>query len=215
MLNLTHIFTCMGVCRNTSVGEHCISGGNILDSDVARYAYAADVGGVYHDDDAEFVKLPNEWPAVFPHLPWRNASIVIGIEFPRPYVHVAKATSPGCCLQFVQWSFACSKGSLIMKSIASLGRQNLRQNPTDTLDAVYLTGPAMFTHSLWRHIGHEFDLDDVEARGAAYTSPHTNEIVLVLPYRSFGLHPMHKGNHIRRNPVREQLVRHHFRGRWK
>lgn len=213
-MNLTHIFTCMRVCHNTPLEEHCISGGNILHSDVARYAYAADVGGVYHDDDAKFIKLPKDWPAIFPHLPWKTASIVIGVEFPRPYVDAAKAGPPGCCLQFVQWSFACSKGSLIMKSIASLGRQNLKQNPTDTLKAVYLTGPALFTHTLWKHIGHVFDLNEVEAQGAAYTSLHTNETVIVLPYRSFGIHPMHQGNHIQREPASEQLVRHQFKGRW-
>ena len=200
----------MRVCMQPPT-EHCISGGNVLNSDVARYAHAAKFGGVYHDDDAQFIKQHKLWPTVYPHLPWRNASLVIGIEFPRPYGQ----GPPGCCLQFVQWSFACKRGSLIMESIAKQAQLNLDQNPTSTHNAVELTGPLLFTQTIYRHMRDAFILSDVEHHGAAYRSLLTKEIIIVLPYRAFGIHWAHSGSHIRRDPSSDWLVRHKFKGRWR
>jgi hypothetical protein len=206
-INTTHIFTAMLACPGGTAGV-CLPSPTVLHADVNRYEHAAAFGGVYHDDDATLVVPPRHWHTRFPKLPWAAADLVIGVEFPRP----AGRGPPGCCLQFVQWAFGARAGTGLMADVARQARANARG---DVRDAVELTGPAMFTRVVLAHIGHSFNLAAVEASGSAYASAKTGELVIVLPYRAFGIHPAHRGPHIRTTPTRQQLVRHGFRGRWR
>ena len=40
----------------------------MLDADVMRYDYAYRHGGVYHDDDADFIVPPVQWPGRYSPL---------------------------------------------------------------------------------------------------------------------------------------------------
>ena len=197
----------MARCKASAAdSEVCISGESVLDADVMRYDYAYRHGGVYHDDDADFIVPPVQWPGRYPHLAWDNASLVVGIEFPR-----ARGTGPsGCCLQFVQWTFAAARGSSVLGEVARRAKKNAVGGRVD--DAVRLTGPLLFTTVILEHIGHVFDLEAAEATGAEYVSIY-GERIIVLPYRAFGIHPFHQN--VRRRPLREQLVQHNFLGRWR
>jgi len=208
MVNLTSIYTTMALCTHIE-HEVCLDGGSILDSDIDRYEYGFQNGGVYHDDDAHFKHRPHLWPSVYPNLPWDTASLVVGVEFP-----LERGTGPpGCCLQFVQWVFASQSGSLILKDAVKTAKENVKRscNPNNALDT---TGPAMFTNIILNHIGPQFDLSVVEEHGSFYLTKF-DETIIVLPYRAFGVHPLHKGSHIHPAPTHEQLVRHEFKGRWR
>jgi hypothetical protein len=41
----------------------------------------------------------------------------------------------------------------------------------------------------------------------------TNETILVLPYRAFGIHPSHRG--FTTKPRHQRLAQHLFKGRWR
>lgn len=189
----------------------CLSGGTVLDADVARFDYVGTHGGLYLDTDARRRVAPAHWPRAYPGLPWAAATLVVGVEFPRPIGRGAD----GCCLQFVNWAFASAPGCRILAEVAEAGQRAIARGAR-VRDAVHATGPGLFTRVLLRHIGHAaFDLAKVEAGGHPYTSRYTNETIIVLPYRAFGVHPAHRGTHINPNPPHQQLVRHGFRGSWR
>lgn len=194
------------MARCSLSSEKCIDGGTVLDADVMRYKYAYEHGGVYHDDDARLIVQPSEWPARYPTLDWNKATLIVGVEFPRP-----RGVGPsGCCLQFVQWAFAASKGSRILHETATRAKANM--NHGAIANAVALTGPVLFTNIILKHLGHVFNLREVEENGALYSTIY-GEMVIVLPYRAFGVHPQHQNVNI--FPSEQQLVRHSFLGRWK
>ena len=205
MVLLTALYTTALICPPDTA---CFDGGTILDSDIYRYKHGCAHGGVYHDDDASFRVSPHLWPRVYPHLPWRAASLVVGVEFPRP----VGIGAPGCCLQFVQWAFASQPNSSLLCDAAALAAQRAAENH-DPRNALGLTGPVMFTEVILRHIGNQFNLSDVENAGASYTTK--GDTMIVLPYRAFGVHRAHRGPHINFLPANEQLVRHGFKGRWR
>ncbi len=188
----------------------CIECSSVLEADVRSFEYIAIHGGVYIDTDVTVKRGPSEWPAAFPLLPWRSGPLVVGVEFPRP----PGVGTDGCCLQFAHWTFMAAAGSGILKEVAATGRRAIARGAAER-DAVHATGPGCLTRVLLRHIGAAFNLSAVELSGGAYTSEHTGELVVILPYRAFGIHPAHRGDHITRTPVHQQLVRHAFRGSWR
>lgn len=113
-------------------------------------------------------------------------------------------------LQFVQWAFAARAGSLILKEAARTAKRNILQGAT-TDEALTATGPAMFTRVVLNHLT-EFNLTKVEHTGAVYVTKY-GERVAVLPYRAFGIHPLHKN--VNRGKPAERLLLHAFKGRWR
>lgn len=208
-INVTHVFTTMAVCPPPNAVA-CIGGGSVLDADINRYAHAFTHGGIYRDDDVSMIVNPRGWHNRFPSLPWTLADLVVGVEFPQPM-----GTGPsGCCLQFVQWIFGARRSAKVLGAVVRAARLNVRANH-DVASAVTLTGPILFTSIILKHIGSAFDLRAVEAGGAGYASVITGETIIVLPYRAFGIHPHHRGSHIKTTPADQQLARHHFKGRWR
>ena len=192
----------------------CLSGGSVLDADVARMQYVSQHGGLYLDTDARCILPPRSWPQAYPNLDWDNASLLIGIEFPCPICAPPARGPDGSCLQFTNWAFAATAGNRILSEVAHEGRLAIARR-AHVLDAVHATGPGLLTRVVLRHIGHVFNLANVENDGATYVSKRTGERVLVLPYRAFGIHMAHRGSHIKRHPTHQQLVRHQFKGSWR
>jgi hypothetical protein len=207
-INVTHVFITMRVCPPPGTSVTCISSGNVLDADIDRYKHAFLYGGVYHDEDVRMLAQPSQWHERFPALPWDRADLVVGVEFPNP---IGTGTS-GCCLQFLQWIFGARKHVRVMADVLRVAQQNVITN-RDEQSAVELTGPRVFTSVILTHIGPAFDLAAVEAGGAAYASKITNETILVLPYRAFGIHPLHRG--FATEPRHQRLAQHLFKGRWR
>ena len=198
LLNLTYVFTMSQLCTTLSE-EACFNPGPCVeDADIGRYRQGYLTGGVYHDTDAHFQVEPKDWPRRYPHLPWSDATLVVGIEFPDTG-------------QLCQWAFAGAPRSIIFRQAVRKAQMNLRR---DVADVVQATGPAMWTEVLKLHIGHRYSPEDVEARGgAAYRSRASGDLVIVLPYRAFGMHPSHRG--YATVPASQILVVHEFRGRWR
>ena len=195
-LNLSYIFTVANPCAGGH--SHCFNPGpTIQDADIGRYQLMHDHGGVYHDTDAHFVVSPEDWPSRYPHLDWEAADIVVGVEFPNTG-------------QLCQWVFAAAPRSQLLFHAYKTANSNRNRGVADVIQS---TGPGMWTGVIMTHIGKPLNIDEIERIGGReYRSNVTGELLLILPYRAFGIHTSHG---YKRTPRKEVLVRHDFLGRWR
>lgn len=126
---------------------------NVMRADMWRYLVLHKYGGVYLDFDVECKRPIDEWGqalGLFPNNSTGRLGAMVGIEYRRPLGGIKKGYPDR--LQFAQWTMAArNPGHEIFYRTVELINETIsliRNGHPPPGDAVYITGPVMFSRSV-------------------------------------------------------------------
>jgi len=134
----------------------------VMRADMWRYLVLHHYGGVYLDGDVDCKKPIDEWGEIFGVSVgagrsstytgnWSKIGAMVGIEYRRPLREPQYAATFPPKLQFAQWTMAAQPGHYIYYRTIELINQtiwHIRSGGEPPGDAVYITGPVMFSHAV-------------------------------------------------------------------
>lgn len=186
----------------------------VMRTDMWRYMMLYAYGGVYVDSDVQCIKPIDQWGDVFRkdgETTTPRLDALIGVE-------ILSTPSKGE-IQFCQWTMAAAQPrhplfyrtlELINETVASI-----RAGIAPRKDAVYVTGPAVFSRAVNETLTAEgYTADDFQLSSPSNRNILTKNHIGILNVNGFGPFQWHSNStHDLSNP--EICVRHYFRGRWK